>query len=144
MHDLDWTIHYCANGVVCMHEGCKKVETGYIPGMCNIHTHGLEKYGHKDFQLVLHYKPETAGYILNTLGMRVKNGEKFKHGDLVENIFLDCPIRLDEYEETGRTVLRVIVPDKYGVFPEQENCMEEYKKQLLHTDMLHNDSRLTS
>ena len=142
MCNYDWIIHCCTNGVVC--EDCNTVETGYIEGACNAHTHGMEAYDHKDFQVVLNYNPGIIGYILNTLGERVRNGEKFKHGDLVEGIFLDCPIRLDEYEETGRTVLRVIVPDKNNVFPDEEGCMEGYKIQLLHTDMLHSDTNLTS
>lgn len=39
-------------------------------------------------------------------------------------IFADCPIPLDPFEETGRTVLRVIIPDKYEASPENENCMD--------------------
>ena len=33
-------------------------------------------------------------------------------------------------------MLRVIVPDKYNKFPEDEGCMEEYLIQMLETDDL--------
>ena len=33
--------------------------------------------------------PQDMGYVLNTLGLHVQAGERFKAGDLVEGIFLD-------------------------------------------------------
>ena len=47
-----------------------------------------------------------------------------------------CNVRLDEFEETGRTVLRIIIPDDENRFPEDEECMEVYRLQLLETDEL--------
>lgn len=96
----------------------------------------MEKYHHKDFQLVLALPVKEIARILNTMGLRVQAGERFHDGDLVSGIYEDCDIRLDEYEETGRTVLRVIIPDKYNVFPEDERCMPVYRAQLLETDAL--------
>lgn len=135
MAEIDWVIHLCANGVPC--EECGKVETGFLPQTCNAHTHGMEKYHHKDFQLVLTLPVKEIARILNTMGLRVQAGERFHDGDLVSGIYEDCDIRLDEYEETGRTVLRVIIPDKYNVFPEDERCMSVYRVQLLETDSLY-------
>lgn len=135
MAEIDWVIHLCANGVPC--EECGKVETGFLPQTCNAHTHGMEKYHHKDFQLVLALPVKEIARILNTMGLRVQAGERFHDGDLVSGIYEDCDIRLDEYEETGRTVLRVIIPDKYNVFPEDERCMSVYRVQLLETDSLY-------
>ncbi len=140
--EINWIIHMCANGAVC--DDCGKEETGFLDYACNAHTHGLEQYGHKDFQMVLQLPPDHIGYILNTLGLRVQAGERFKDGDLVEGIYLDCPIRLDEYEETGRQVLRVIIPDKNNIFPEDERCMETYRLQLLPTDALYRKGGLAS
>ena len=45
-------------------------------------------------------------------------------------------LRLMKYEETGRQVLRVIIPDKYKHFPEEPCCMAPYCLQLLETDDL--------
>ena len=33
---IDWIIHYCANGYC---EECGKVEIGFLPFLCNAHTH---------------------------------------------------------------------------------------------------------
>lgn len=130
---IDWIIHCVANGAC---DECGTVENSFIPYACNAHTHGMARYNHPDFQLVLNYPHQEIARILNTMGLRVQSGERFKAGDLVEGIYLDCPVRLDEAEECGRTVLRVVIPDKYNVFPEDERCMERYRIQLLPTDAL--------
>ena len=135
MEKIDWIIHLCANGASCAK--CGKVETGFLWGTCNAHTHGMEKYNHMDFQLVLFLPQKEIMRILNTLGLRVQAGERFQSGDLVSGIYEDCDIRLDAYEETGRTVLRVIIPDKYNIFPEEEHCMPVYRLQLLGTEELY-------
>lgn len=130
---IDWVIHYCSNGAC---DACGNAETDFIPFACNAHTHGMEHYGHLDFQMVLRLPPQEVGRILNTLGLRVQAGEHFKTGDLVSGIYEDCDIRLDAFEETGRTVLRVVIPDKYNRFPEDAQCMDTYRIQLLRTDDL--------
>ena len=47
-----------------------------------------------------------------------------------------CDVRLDEFEETGRRVLWIIIPDAENRFPEDKNCMDTYRLQLLETDEL--------
>lgn len=133
MAKIDWIIHCCANGAC---DNCGTVEHGFIPYTCNAHTHGMEKYNHMDFQMVIFLPLEEIGRILNTLGLRVQSGECFKSGDMVSGIYEDCNIRLDAFEETGRTVLRVMIPDKYNIFPEDERCMPVYRLQLLETEEL--------
>ena len=137
----DWIIHLCAN-MAC--DECGKVESGFLPNTCNAHTHGMEKYGHMDFQLVLNYSTREIARILNTMALRVKNGERFHVGDMVSGIYMDCDIRLDAFQETGRTVLRIIVPDKNNRFPEEDGCMEPYCLQLLPTDSLYTEGGLSS
>ena len=131
---IDWIIHFVANGVSCAE--CGKVENAFIEYACNAHTHGLEKYSHPNFQMVLHTNPQDMGYILNTLGMRVQNGEKFKAGDMVSGIFLDCDVRLDEFQEHDRKVLRVIIPDGKNRFPEDPNCDYPYSFQTWPLEQL--------
>ena len=134
---IDWDIHVVTHSVAC--EKCGKVENGFLEYACNAHTHGMAKYGHMDFQLVLHLPPYEIARILNTLGLRVQAGERFKAGDMVSGIYEDCQIRLDEFEETGRKVLRVIIPDKDNIFPDDERCMEHYKLQMIPTKDLYQD-----
>ena len=134
MPKLDWIIEIIGNGVVCAK--CGRVEDSFPEYICNAHTHGLEKYGHLDFQMVIHMAPEDMSYVLNTLGLRVQSGERFQAGDMVEGIFEDCPVRLDEFEECGRKVLRVIIRDSQNRFPEDPECDYPYNYQLIPTDEL--------
>lgn len=131
---FEWIIHLVANGAGCAK--CGEVESEFIPYTCNAHTHGMEKYNHMDFQLVLRLPTEEIGRILNTLGCRVQQGEKFHNGDYVKGIYDDCDICLQEFEETGRKVLRVIIPDANNIFPNDPRCASPYNLQLLKTDDL--------
>lgn len=134
MPDIDWIIHIVANGVRC--EACGKAENCFPQYICNAHTHGMSNYDHMDFQIVIRAGDEEIGYILNTFGRRVQAGERFKPGDMVEGIFLDCPVRLDAFEECGRTVLRVIIPDGKNRFPEDNDCAYPYSFQTLPLEQL--------
>ena len=129
---INWIIHCVANGA-CGEGG---FEDCMLPKTCNAHTHGMEQYGHLDFQLVLRFDFREVCRILNTLGLRVQAGEKFQAGDLVYGIYDDCQVRLDEYHETGRTLLRVVIPDKNNKFPEDSRCTDWYPLQLLSTEEL--------
>ena len=134
MPEIDWIIHMVANGVY--RAECGKVENSFPEYICNAHTHGLEKYGHLNFQMVILLDPKLMCYVLDEFGRRVQAGEKFKAGDLVEGIFLDCPVRLDEHDECERKVLRVIIPDGKNRFPEDSACEYPYNYQLIPTDLL--------
>lgn len=125
----NWEIHFIANGVAC--QKCGKVEEPFLEHTCNAHTHGMDKYGHMDFQVVLHLRPKNIVYVLNSMCERVCAGEKFRHGDLVSGIFQDCDVRVEEFREANRTVLRVIIPDGKNIFPENENCRYPYFLQKL-------------
>ena len=131
---FNWIIHCCRNGVVC--DECGDVENGFLENACNAHTHGMGQYGHMDFQLVLQYSDGEIFRILNTFGLWVQEGRKFKDGDEVSGIFEDCNVKLKEFDECDRKVLRIIIPDKYNVFPDEDGCLEPYTLQTLHTDML--------
>ena len=134
MAEIDWTIHFIGNGVFC--HDCGKVDTGFPQYICNAHTHGMEKYGHPDFQVVIHMSTQNIGYVLNLLGLRVQEGERFSAGDLVSGVFEDCPVRLDAFEETGRQVLRVVIPDGKNRFPEDPHCDYPYSFQKLPLEHL--------
>ena len=125
---VDWIIHYVANGAAC--QKCGKKENTFLHYICNAHTHGLNKYNHPEFQLVLDMGMEEGMRILNTLGLRVKAGERFKAGDFVKGIYEDCVVRLDEFNDGNKKILRVIIPDKNNYFPEDERCIDVYLLQL--------------
>lgn len=127
--EVDWIIHMVANGNECALCGC--TENHFLPGLCDFHTHGMDKYGHQEFQVVLRMPDGELKYILNVMGLLVQSGRRFKAGDLVSEIYMDCKVRLDEFESNGDKVLRVIIPDKNNRFPEDKKCDDIFKRQLL-------------
>ena len=68
MAEIDWIIHFIGNGVFC--PDCGKIENGFPHYICNAHTHGMEKYGHPDFQVVIHMSTQNIGYVLNLHGIQ--------------------------------------------------------------------------
>ena len=125
---IDWIIHYVANGEICA--CCDEIITGFPEYMANAHTHGMEMYDHLDFQIVLALDSYTVGTILNNMGLRVQAGEKFKSGDVLSDILADgYDVHLLEVEETGRRVLRLLLPDPENRFPGDKNCQYPYNKQ---------------
>ena len=125
---IDWIIHVIASEEFC--ELCGKMEKNFPDYMANMHTHGMEKYGHLDFQIVLDIPSNVAGTILNDMGLRVQAGEKFKSGDVLSDILADgYDVHLLEVEETGRRVLRLLLPDPENRFPDDKDCQYPYNKQ---------------
>ena len=123
MSKVDWIIHYV-------------LDSG-PNGLRNFHTHGMEKYDHPDFQVALSLPIELVGYTLNTLGFRVSNGEKFQDGQIITDLFDGAEARLDKVAETGREVLRVIIPDPKFRWPEDPDCEEPY---CFQTDRVFEDT----
>ena len=130
---VDWIYHYVANGVQCGE--CGEVENSFPQYVCDAHTHGMNRYNHLEFQVIIDYGPEEVGRLLNTMGRRVQNGERFKNNDVVKGLYLDCDVHLWEMSDaSGRTVLRLIIPDKQNRMPEKADY--PYSVQMLCTQLL--------
>ncbi len=135
---LDWDIHYVSNHAQC--EECGKVEDSFPDLICDAHTHGIKKYGHPEFQVVIDYGPHEICRLLNTMGLRVKHGERFKAGDKVSGLYLDCDIQLREVTDCdGKPLLRLVIPDKQNRLPEQSEPPFTY--QMLATGILYSSGR---
>jgi 5'(3')-deoxyribonucleotidase len=98
----------------------------------NAHTHGLfEKYNHLDFQIVLNLHPNIISSIMHNLIDLVKKGERFHDEQEVGSIIQNFNIKLIETFESGRKVLRIILPDQKGDL--NKDTMEElYAKQYIN------------
>lgn len=94
-----------------------------------------------------YYDKDAADYAVNfieclchTKGTRAHKPFKLIpwQEQIIRDIFgiLDCDVKVVEFEETGRTVLRVIVPDKNNRFPDEPGCEYPYTIQLWPTDFL--------
>lgn len=121
---IDWIILYEVNG------SCDNTENSYIQSICNTYTNEMINYGHMEFQMVLNLGAAEIMRLLNNLGERVQSGERFKDGVMISDLYLDCSVRLNEFINNGHKVLRLIIPDKYNIFP------EDIKLQLLTNEQL--------
>lgn len=117
----DWTIHYIPD------------ETD-VPSVINAHTHGIsEHYDHMDLQMVIG-SPNEVTTILNNFGERIRDGERFKDGDVANILTIGhgcTSILMKEFKECGRPVLRLVVADPCGRFPDDEDCSEPFNRQLM-------------
>ena len=91
-----------------------------MPFNYNYHTHGTET----SFQIVLPLPFQAAHSIVGGLMDRMKEGEKFESGDILEQVIGNgLKVILVEATECDRKVLRIVFPDKQGKF--DKNDMEE-------------------
>lgn len=126
---LNWIIHLVANDVEC--DICKKSTKTFKDGLINAHTHGMNKYNHPEFQIVLGITAETICYTLNRLSSEVSEGKTFKDGDVIEGYFENnLNIRLKEVSFEGEKLLRVIFPDINFKYPGEKGCEYPYNLQF--------------
>lgn len=88
------------------------VENADGPTGFNCHTHGLAV----DFQIVFPVSHYVADSVLTTMADRSKGGEKFIDGQEIHGVIRNYPIKLALATESGREVLRIILPDRHGKF----------------------------
>lgn len=75
---MNWLCEYVSNTAVC--DICGKQESGLPQYICDAHTHGMNLYGHREFQVIIDCGPQEICRLLNTMGMKVRDGEGFKPG----------------------------------------------------------------
>lgn len=110
---VDWIIHYVFG------ETDRK-------GHVNIHTHGMEKYGHLNFQIVLPIEQGLAKNLLNNICSRVQNGEKFTDGIYDDLLMNGYKVKLKTVDFRDEKLIRYILPDSKNRFPEDTGCEEPY------------------
>lgn len=105
---------------------------------------GFRELGHPEV-IVVGLSPFVAHAIIGTVYDRVKDGERFKDGDIVDGILDNSyKVRFDALPPDGRPLnaartyyqidelpaLQVVWPDKNGLFPGQEGFDERYETQV--------------
>jgi hypothetical protein len=106
--------------------------------LANIHTHVFEEsWGHLDIQIVLPIEEKIAHYLLTNIADRVKQNEKFEVGKLYDKIINNFQVYFVLRKEKDRTVLRLILPDALGKFPNDKDCAEFYNEQEKNSDTVH-------
>ena len=94
-NNIDWIIHLVANGAC---DECGKEEKGFLPYTCNAHTHGMEKYGHPDFQVILSLPPVKSEGSSTHWGLGFRKENAFRPAGMYPASMPTCDIRLDEFE----------------------------------------------
>ena len=97
-----WVVHYVYDDKMC-------------PAKVNIHTHHVqESFGHKDIQVCLNLKPELVHRLLVNIVNNIKTGVKYEPGKKYGNIVDNFKLEFIEATESGRKVLRLLIPDENG------------------------------
>lgn len=101
------------------------------------HTHGLkENFNHMDLEIVLPVNPNIAGAVIHGMVELIKEGESFENKLISDKVIRDYDVQLVKTKEGKREVLRIILPDKNGKFPSDEDCEDIYKNQLDDLNLL--------
>ncbi len=99
--------------------------------LANIHTHGLvENLSHTDFQIVLKLDDELIQTLFHSIIENIKGGYTYYEGRS-NKVIEDLEVEFKKFQEDGREVLRLIIPDQDGRFPNEEGCSEPYNKQYV-------------
>ena len=97
----------------------------------NIHTHGLDEYGHKELCIALGVNPHVSGGLLNALGMSIANdGLVLKKGIISGQLAGGFDLKIITFKNDP--TLYVILPDPNNRFPGDTDCDPEYAKQEIY------------
>jgi hypothetical protein len=85
----------------------------------NYHTHGLpHSADHFDLQVVFPFPQRAVPMLHKIVGdliaLYIRKGERFEPGQVSHDIIERLPVTFAQATESGRPVLRVILPDKHG------------------------------
>lgn len=100
-----------------------------FPGGANNHTHGLvESFGLPDLQICFPIPGDICHGILWAAVKVMQDGVEFEKGKEYEDILHDYKVMFTPATESGRDVMRMILPDKDGNL-KREEIAEPFKRQ---------------
>ena len=121
----DWIIHYVFG------------EGDDYGLFADIHTHGLEKYNHPELLITIALPQEIVGAILNNLGIRITNGERFDESELRTDIIANnVPVKVFNTCVNEKNISLLIFPDKNLKFPDDEACEFPYNEQYKYLEKI--------
>jgi len=103
----------------------------------SIHTHGLEQSqgGHYDLEITLPVSGEDAAEVISNVVDKIKKGKEFRDGDIVSGILVGYDVKFVKRKESGRDILRILLPDRDGRYPEHADCDPRFSEQDLFIDV---------
>lgn len=139
---VDWIIHYVSETEPC--DRCGKEEksddidyTGF-EAFGNAHTHGFNKYSHREMCIVLSLPPDIVMGILNQCGMHIANlNERFEEGICHGVLADDYDVKFISFENDP--TLYMILPDSKNKFPGDEDCEYPYNQQEIYAKIISDD-----
>jgi hypothetical protein len=95
-----------------------------------IHTHVLEKFNHKNIEIVIDVEEAYTGQIITYVVGCIMTGIKLAD-NTIHHIGKYGTVLIKEIErEDDGKMFRLVLPDEKGHFPMDENCSLKYKNQL--------------
>ena len=126
----DWMIHY----VVPTVDRSKSPAYYYEPYFANIHTHGLDKYNHRELCISINIGQETAKELLNSLGMRIVHGDVFTEGIRTDILKGNYDVQFITFDNDQ--TLYMILPDINNKLPMDSDCEEPYCYQEKYAKLI--------
>ena len=124
---IDWIIHYVFPD---------SEEELNLYGI-DAHTHGLKKHNHPELMIVLPMEGEEVANILNSLGCRILEGERFDIEGIRRDVFADkTPVLLLKESFWGEENVVILFSDENGNVPGDGQCSKEYNMQLQYLNNL--------
>lgn len=128
---IDWIIHYVIDGV----EDTPK-DFYSLDGFGNIHTHGLNRYNNqRELCICLAISDKLAASLLNSMGLRVANGETVFTEGIRDDVLQDkYNVKFITFDNDP--TLYMILPDSNNKFPGEEGCESPYDKQEIYAQFI--------
>ena len=133
----DWIIHYVAPTV----DRSKSPAYYYEPYFANIHTHGLDKYNHRELCISINIGQETAKKLLNSLGMRIVHGDVFTEGIRTDILKGNYDVQFITFDNDP--TLYMILPDVNNKLPMDSDCEEPYCYQEKYAKIISDNKKYT-
>lgn len=120
---LPWKIHYVTNSDDV--RDWQDVPQVFFDGMCDAHTHGLNKFGSLELQIVLDLGPEVIGVMLNLLASAIVSGDFVPEENMqIDGLIPKMVVRVNKAKDAeDNDVWRIVFPDNEGNFPENTEYM---------------------
>ncbi|PUZ21316.1 hypothetical protein DCC81_25245 [Chitinophaga parva] len=108
LREYGWYVHFVPNDEM-------------FPNHINFHTHGLEEsFNHPDLQMCFPLDTKIAHGIFSDAVTFIREGKSFRTGVKYTGVIEgDLSVEFIEAKEGGRTVLRMIFPNREGTYEGQ-------------------------
>ena len=138
MEKFDWIIHYVQEHTCeCCNKHDKPSERIGFDAFANIHTHGFNEHNHDEMCISLDIGFKLACALLNSIGIRIRNGEAFEEG-IRSNVIKDYNVLF--YRSNYSDTLYLLLPDPNGLLPGDDSCMHPYNLQKIYADIIEEDN----